>query len=394
MFNSIQSCLSPISEVIQAVRNKQMVCIVDDENRENEGDLVFPAQFVTPEVINFMSQQARGLICAALDDSCVQRLKLPQMIPENANLSPNKTAFTVSVEAACGVTTGISSADRARTIQVLADPNSRPEDLIQPGHVFPIRAQKGGVLKRAGHTEASVDLCRLAGLSPAAVICEIVNEDGTMARLDQLKEFSQKRQILLGSIEDLIHYRVENESFVEEQDQFPFPTSYGRDFNVHVFWDPIVEVHHLAFVKGKASSAPALVRMHTECVTGDIFGDLALKSGLYLKKSFSEISRCGNGVLVYLRSPLEPCRSLARVKGFCENKTLSFYAKEQGSALKTSGLDTKDYGVGAQILRSLGVKKMILLTNSPVKRAGIKGYGLEIVGIQPLNGDSVRSEKL
>ena len=215
--------LSPIEDILSDIKNKKMVILVDDENRENEGDLVFPAELITPEVINFMSSTARGLICAALDQEFTQRLALPQMIPENLNLSPNKTAFTVSVEAAQGVSTGISAADRSCTIRVLADKNSKPEDLIRPGHVFPIRAQKGGVLKRAGHTEASVDLCRLAGFNPAAVICEIMNPDGTMARLEELKTFSKTHKIKIGSIEDLIHYRATHESFYTEKNSLSLP---------------------------------------------------------------------------------------------------------------------------------------------------------------------------
>ncbi len=380
MLHQIQSSLSPIEVVIQEIKNKKMVCIVDDENRENEGDLVFPAQFIEPEIINFMSQQARGLICVALDDAYVQRLKLPQMIPETSNLSPNKTAFTVSVEAAHGVSTGISSADRTRTIQVLSDEKSQPEDLIKPGHVFPIRAQKGGVLKRAGHTEASVDLCRLAGLNPAAVICEIINSDGTMARLDELKKFTQKHQIHLGSIEDLIHYRVENESYIEKRESFPFPTSYGKGFYVHVFWDPINEVQHLAFIKGDiAADKVCLVRMHAECMTGDVFADSVTRSSYFLKKSFEKIEEYGNGVLVYIRVPNEPARSLARVFNQSQKKASKIVSPENHF------MDSKDYGTGAQILRSLGVRKLKLLTNSKVKRVGLRGYGLEIVETEPLD---------
>ena len=383
LYKISSSSFSPIEVIIQEIKNKKMVCIVDDENRENEGDLIFPAQFIQPEIINFMSQHARGLICVALDESYVQRLGLPQMIPESVNLSPNKTAFTVSVEAAHGVSTGISSADRARTIQVLSDESSQPEDLIQPGHVFPIRAQKGGVLKRAGHTEAAVDLCRLAGLNPSAVICEIMNPDGTMARLNQLKVFTKQQKIHLGSIEDLIHYRVENESYIEKKERFLFPTSYGKDFYVQVFWDPIHEIQHLAFIKGDISSEKAcLVRMHAECVTGDVFADSVTHSSHFLKKSFEKIQNHDSGVLVYLRSPKEPMRSLTRILNQTQKKASKIISSEMQK------MDSKDYGTGAQILRSLGVHKMILLTNSPVKRAGIRGYGLEVVETQSLNGES------
>lgn len=391
MLHRINSALSSVELIISDIKNKKMVIIVDDENRENEGDLVFPAQFISSEVINFMSQNARGLICVALDPDYIQRLNLPQMIQEEDNLSPHKTAFTVSVESAVGVSTGISAKDRAKTIQVLADPDSGPKDLIRPGHVFPIRAHKGGVLKRAGHTEASVDLCRLAGVYPVAVICEIINFDGTMARLDQLKIFSQEHKIKIGSIEDLIEYRVKNESFIEKKDQFPFPTSYGKNFDVHVFWDPVNETQHFAFVKGPIDSDQlTLVRMHTECFTGDIFGDLVTKSRGYLQKSFSRIDEEGQGVFVYLRVPSEPSRSINRVKGNIQkrlDKTISTLDS------KLADLDSRDYGIGAQILRSLGVRKIKLLTNSSTKRAGIKGYGLEILETQALDIERVKSAK-
>ncbi len=383
MFRRVHRVLSSVEEIISELKNKKMVILVDDENRENEGDLVFPAEFASSEQVNFMSHYGKGLICVSLDSEIADRLHLPQMIPEDVNSSPNKTAFTVSVEAAYGVSTGISASDRARTIQILSSPESQPEDLTRPGHVFPIKAHKGGVLKRAGHTEASVDFCRLAGLRPSAVICEVINSDGTMARLNQLSVFAKKHQLKIGSIEDLIHYRVQNESFVEKKDQFPFPTVYGEGFDVHTFWDPIHEVQHLAFVKGAVSEEPLLVRMHTECVTGDIFGDLVTQSGKYLKQSFERINQYGRGVIVYLKTPLEPGRSLKRVRnpqGASMNKMLSLTHK--------MGMDAKDYGIGAQILRSLGVKKMILLTSFPVKRAGIKGYGLDIVETRSLHGRS------
>ena len=383
--------LSSVQEIISDLKNQKMVIIVDDENRENEGDLVFPAEFIAPQHVNFMSHYGKGLICVSVDSEIVERLKLPQMIAEDVNSSPNKTAYTVSVEAASGVSTGISAADRSRTIQVLASQNSQPEDLIRPGHIFPIRAHKGGVLKRAGHTEASVDFCRLAGLRPVAVICEIINEDGTMARMNHLVQFAQKHKLKIGSIEDLIHYRVQNESFVEKTDQFPFPTFYGKDFEVHTFWDPIHEVQHLAFVKGEVSKEPTLVRMHTECVAGDVFGDLITNSGKYLRQSFDQISKHGHGVFVYLRNPSEPSKSFKRVKkegGFL--KTLPLHSQ---NTLASNTMDSKNYGIGAQILRLLGVQKMILLTLSPVKRVGIKGYGLEIVDTKSLNTSSIEKAK-
>ena len=392
ILDPVEKTLSPVEDIIRELKNKKKVIIVDDENRENEGDLVFAAEFISAEVINFMSQNARGLICTAIDFETAKRLRLPQMIGEEDNLSPNKTAFTVSVEAAKGVSTGISSADRARTIQVLADPDSGPKDLICPGHIFPIRAHRGGVLKRAGHTEASVDLCRLAGLHPTAVICEIINVDGTMARLDHLKVFAKKHQIKMGSIEDLIEYRVKNESFIEIKDHFPFPTSYGEGFEVYIFWDPINETEHFAFVKGSVNpEKPILVRMHTECFTGDIFADEVTRSQSFLKNSFLEMNKQGGGVFVYLRVPSEPARSIHRVKG---NIRKRLDKKITALDSKLADLDSRDYGIGAQILRSLGVRKIKLLTNSPAKRAGIKGFNLEIVSTQAINNTAKAHEKI
>lgn len=373
MLHHLTSTISSIEEIVTDLKNKKMVILIDDENRENEGDLIFPAEMITPEIVNFMSQNAKGLICVAISEEVASQLDLPQMISEQDNRSKNKTAFTVSVEAASGVTTGISAADRSRTIRVLANPQSTSKDLIRPGHIFPIRAQKGGVLKRAGHTEASVDLCKIAGLRPVAVICEIINQDGTMARLKQLKAFAHQHEIKIGTIEDLIQYRVEHDSFIEKQSSFDFKTRLGQGFKVHTYFDPINELQHFAFVKGSVSSEKAtLVRMHTECVAGDIFDDLKTNSRNFLEKAFSMIDKEGTGVIVYLKSHLEPARSFQMSQ----------------SHPSSSSLDSKDYGIGAQILRSLGVKKMELITNSNKKRVGIKGYGLEIIGTRPLQVSS------
>jgi 3,4-dihydroxy 2-butanone 4-phosphate synthase / GTP cyclohydrolase II len=343
--------MNSIQEIIDDVREGKMVILVDDENRENEGDLILAADFVTPHAINFMALEARGLICLSLTTDQIRQLNLPQMVKDDINYSPNKTAFTLSIEAAAGVSTGISAADRAHTIRVAANPNAKPADLIVPGHVFPIRAQVGGVLKRAGHTEASVDLARLAGLNPAAVICEVMNLDGTMARTEQLKEFSEKHGIKIGSIEDLIKYRLENESFVEERTVSRTITEMGSHFRIRRFRNTIDGREHLALTLGELNSPePVLVRVQNENVLEDVFGQLQNNSS-NVRSALSLIEKHGRGVLVYLRQ----------------------------EDFEGANSDQRDYGVGAQILHALGLKKIILLTNNPSKRIGLKGFGLEVV---------------
>ena len=372
-----------VPELIEDLKSGQMVIIVDDENRENEGDLVLPADFISSQAINFMSLQARGLICVALTYEQVERLGLSLMVEHERNLSPNKTAFTVSVEAARGISTGISAADRAQTIKVVASPASGKADIITPGHVFPIRSHKGGVLKRAGHTEASVDFCHLAGLNPAAVICEIINPDGSMARVPDLKSFSEKHKIKIGTIEDLIRYRIVHESFVEEKISAPFQSDICEGFTVRVFQDKINNREHLVFSKGKIEDGqPVLTRVHSSCVTGDLFGGQVTKSGEYLRFSLEKINQEGRGVLIYLCLESVSNRLVNRVQSYLSLK------KDSHSSEKTVSfplmVDEKDYGVGAQILRSLGVTQLRLLTNSAKKRVGLKGYGLEIVETVPL----------
>ncbi len=377
MFNTV-------SELIADLKSGRMVIIVDDENRENEGDLVLPADFVDAEAINFMSLQARGLICIALTHEQVERLGLSLMVDHEKNLSPNKTAFTVSVEAASGISTGISAADRAQTIKVVAATTSGKTDIITPGHVFPIRSHKGGVLKRAGHTEASVDFCRLAGLNPAAVICEIINSDGSMARVPDLKKFSEEHNIKIGTIEDLIHYRITHESFVEEKISVPFQSDIYEGFTVRVYQDKINNLKHLVFSKGNINDKqPVLTRVHSACLTGDLFGGQVTRSGEYLRYSLEKINQEGKGVLIYLCLESIDDRLVNRVRSYLN------YNKEEESVKKKKKslplmMDEKDYGVGAQILRSLGVTKLRLLTNSNQKRVGLKGYGLEIVETVPL----------
>jgi 3,4-dihydroxy 2-butanone 4-phosphate synthase / GTP cyclohydrolase II len=363
-FNSAQ-------EILDDIRAGRMVILIDDEGRENEGDLILAADFITPQAINFMAREARGLICLSLTSEQIDRLGLPQMVRDDLNGSPHRTAFTVSIEAASGVSTGISAADRAHTVRVAANPLAAPNDIIMPGHVFPIRAQNGGVLKRAGHTEASVDLARMAGLNPAAVICEIMNEDGSMARVDDLKVFAQKHQLKIGTIEDLIEYRIKNESFVEEIISRPLDTAYGEGFSAHLFHNRIDGREHVAVVKGNVKEGgPVLVRVQTENVLSDVFGALHPQSGQLLRTSLSLINNVGRGILLYLREP--DMRSM-----FSGHKPV---------------MDQRDYGVGAQILRSLGVREMILVSNHPVKRVGLRGYGIEVVDCINSDGEIVPPE--
>ncbi len=374
--------LSTIPELIEDIQLGKLVILVDDEDRENEGDLVVAADYITPSMVNFMATEARGLICLALPAEQISRLGLPLMVREDTNLSPNKTAFTVSIEAAQGVSTGISAADRALTIKVASNPSSGPRDIITPGHVFPIRAQEGGVLKRAGHTEASVDLVRLAGLNPAAVICEIMNPDGSMARVPELLEFAKKHSIKVGSIESLIRYRAQTESFVEEVAHAELPCSFGEGFKIRAFRNHLDNREHIVVTKGELSGdEPILVRVHTECVMGDVFGSLRTRSGDYLKAALQQIDQEGRGVLVYLRLEDMGQRLVNRIQ--------SYHCLDQGQAAD-DGLrqnfrsDDRDYGVGAQILRALGLRKIRLMTNNTSKRVGLKGYGIEIVDTESL----------
>lgn len=379
--------MNTIEELLADVRAGKMVILIDDEDRENEGDLILAADGVTPEKINFMATEARGLICLAMTGEQVQRLDLPLMVKEDRNGAANKTAFTLSIEAANGVTTGISAADRSHTIRVASNPLARASDVVVPGHIFPIRAQEGGVLKRAGHTEASVDLTRLAGFNPAAVICEIMNSDGTMARRDDLIEFSNRHGIKIGTIESLIEYRIENEMFVVEQSRSPLPSSFGEGFEVRIFRNQLDGREHLALVKGELSArTPALVRVQTENVLGDVFGSLHSRSGDSIRSALRLIDREGAGAFVYLRTECTEDRLAQRVNEF------SFLAqKGKNSRFDSKRIlkDQRDYGVGAQILRSLGVKEIRLITNHPQKMVGLGGYGLKIVESIDLNiGDS------
>ncbi len=372
--------ISDIKEVIEDLRQGKMIILVDDEDRENEGDLTMAAEKITPEAINFMARYGRGLICLALDPEIVEQLKLSQMVYENK--SPYNTAFTKSIEARCGVTTGISAADRARTVLTAVAEDAKPDDLVQPGHVFPLRARRGGVLFRTGQTEGSVDLARLAGCRGAAVICEIMKDDGTMARLPDLEEFSEKHGIKIASVADVIAYRMRTESFVHSAAETVLPTPFG-EFKAVAFVNDIDDYEHLALVKGDITpDKDVLVRVHSECLTGDVFGSYRCDCGEQLKKAMAMVQEEGLGVILYLQQE-------GRGIGLA-NKLKAYRLQDQGfdtvEANEELGFaaDLRDYGVGAQILVELGVRKMRLMTNNPKKMIGLEGYGLEVKDRVPI----------
>lgn len=356
-------------ELIEDIRNGKMVILVDDEDRENEGDIVLAADFVTPELINFMAKEARGLICLALKAEQIEKLGIPQMVGARHNNSPNKTAFTVSIEASTGVSTGISAADRSHTIRVASSPGAEPADVIMPGHVFPIRAQRGGVLKRAGHTEGSVDLAKLAGLNPAAVICEIMKEDGTMARLPDLIEFAEKFDLKIGTIEDLIRHRLETETLVKEVANEPLPNPFCDDFRVKVFKNMLDGSENIVIQKGIVKKdEPTLVRVQVENVLGDVFRGGNYDSGSRIHTILKNMSESECGVFVYLRK--EGLNSLIseQVNGFDDQP-------------RPRKMDPREYGIGAQILRSLGVGKINIMASNKPNNIGLKGFGLDIVQV-------------
>ncbi len=376
------SPFATIEEAVAEFRAGRLVVIADDEDRENEGDLAVAAEKVTPEAINFMAKHGRGLVCLALTEERCRRLELPLMVESNTNTSPFGTAFTVSIEARGKTTTGISAADRAATILTAIDPATRPEDLLRPGHVFPLRARNGGVLKRAGQTEASVDLATLAGLQPAAVICEIMNDDGTMARVPDLARFCTQHGLLLITVSDLIRYRLRHETLVRKVASPWLPTAYGR-FRVHAYRSDVTGDENLALVMGDIDpEEPVLVRVHSQCLTGDIFGSARCDCGVQLEQALARIAQEGRGVLLYL---LQEGRGIGLM-----NKLRAYELQEQGhdtvEANERLGFrpDQRDYGVGAQILRDLGVRRMRLMTNNPSKYVALNGYGLEIVERIPL----------
>jgi len=367
---SVTSPFDSIESAIQDIADGRMIIVTDDENRENEGDLVMAASKATPELVNTMIRHARGLICVPTTGAQLRRLGINAMVQENRE--SHKTAFTVSVDAAEGITTGISAYDRARTISLLADPEAKPEALVQPGHIFPLRAKDGGVLERAGHTEAAVDLASLAGLHPSGVICEILNDDGTLARLPELIEMKKKFGLKLVSIADLIEYRHRRDKLIELVCTRPFPSEFG-EFTLHVFRNKLDGRHHLAFACGTPGPGPTLVRVHSENLLSDVFRQRGTDSHHTLTGSLEAIARAGNGVVLYMEHAQGGADVIRRLEA------------RHGEG-QMPGMSFRDYGIGAQILVALGLRKIRLLSNSTRKAVGLDGYGLEIVEMVPVAG--------
>ena len=371
-----------VEQAIDAIRNGGMVILVDDEDRENEGDLTMAAEKATPEAINFMAKYGRGLICLSMTGEMCDQLDLPLMVKHNT--SPFQTGFTISIEAKHGVTTGISAADRATTIQTAVAVDAKPGDLVRPGHVFPLRARNGGVMVRVGQTEGSVDLARLAGLRPAGVICEVMDEDGTMARMPALKQFSETHGIGIVTIADLVEYRMRKESFVHRAAETTIPTEHGGEFRIIAFENDVDDLLHIALVKGVIDAdQPVLVRVHSECMTGDIFGSLRCDCGDQLHKAMAMMEKEGQGVIVYLRQEGRGIGLVNKLKAYELQQKQGLDTVEANRKLGFKD-DLRDYGIGAQLLRNLGVRKMRLLTNNPKKMVGLEGYGLSIVEQIPI----------
>ena len=371
--------LHNIQEIIEDLKTGKMVIVVDDEDRENEGDLIIAAQFARPQEINFMLKNGRGLICVPMEEERLEQLKLHPMAtdrPNSQRKDPFSTAWMISTDAARGITTGISAYDRARTIEVLINPETRPEDLVCPGHLFPLKAQKGGVLVRAGHTEAAVDLMRLAGLYPAGVICEIMNEDGSMARLGELFEFAKIHNLKVCSITDLIEFRRRTEVLIERVVSTQLPTEFGT-FQLILYRDIIKDEKHIVLVMGEVSGEPTLVRVHSQCLTGDVFGSLRCDCGRQLRKGMELIAKEKKGVIVYMHQEGRGIGLLNKIRAYnFQDKGMDTVQANQALGFKA---DLRDYGIGAQILLDLGLKNIRLLTNNPRKIVGLDGYGLKVI---------------